>query len=145
MNFHRKYLRAACISLCAGYLIVGLWPFDFFPRNYAGWLPDPGGVQFTKQSIVYSERVLEGTDALTVEFLLRADTEPSHDIRPILSLYDGMLPENLFLAQWRSALLVRLPVWNREGRRGYREIGAGGALRQGLIRSLAVTTGTAGT
>jgi hypothetical protein len=138
-------LLAVLLALCAGYLLFGLWPFDFFPRNRAVMLADGSGLSFQPLSVACSSRPLDlsGMSGITIELSLQ--TEPGASVDSILSLYDGRLPENLLIAQWKSSLLLRTRVPAAAGRRGYREVGINAALNRGASRQVAVSSGAAGT
>jgi VanZ family protein len=63
----------------------------------------------------------------------------------ILSLYDGRLPENLVLGQWKSELLFRTPVPDRIRAETYQQVGVGAALQKGKVSFIAVTGDASGT
>ena len=81
----------------------------------------------------------------SIEMFLSAEAETRGNIRSILSIYDGVLPENLLAAQWKSDFLIRIPAIDSRGRRRYREISAYNALPAGRRRFLAITSGPGGT
>jgi hypothetical protein len=137
-------------AICIGFLIAGFWPFDFMPENRARWPADENGVEFTRLSVLDSEKAVDlgstGADPLqpasvTLELLLQTETFATRSTYTILSLYDGELPENLLLAQWRSALLMRNAVVDSAGVRRYRETGVINALRKGEQSFLAIASG----
>ena len=43
---------AICLIILLAILIVGLWPFDFSPRNEVRWIPDRNGVHFYGQGMI---------------------------------------------------------------------------------------------
>jgi VanZ family protein len=145
---NRGHILAACIAICAGYFIVGLWPFNFHPRNSVTWSPDGRGLDFGPLSAVYGEsapNLANGAGAVSIELYLQPHSESVGDIASILSLYDGKLPENLLIAQWKSGLLLRVPVYNAQGERKYRELGVAAGLRPGVRRIIGITSGPGGT
>lgn len=112
------------------------------------------GTYFGRLSNVYSERELDLNEspssggengAVSVELLLSSGHRPTGVVGTILALYDGRLPPNLLIAQWKSELLLRIPVRNADGGRVRREVGAGLDLRRGIRRFIAVTSGPGGT
>ncbi|HYK88409.1 MAG TPA: VanZ family protein [Acidobacteriota bacterium] len=141
-----KYAGPATIAITVGYFLVGLWPFNFAPRNTVVWPPGESALAFSPQSIVFSEYPIElSSGSITIELLLTSELDALHDIHCILSLYDGAIPSNLLIGQWKSSLLLRVPLWDSAGRRKYREVGVIDALRNGRLRFIALTSGPAGT
>ncbi len=149
-----RALRWICTAILLSYCIVGFWPFNFLPRNHLGWLSGEPGLYFRRQSVAWSERAatltgpsLQSTQAgtSTIELWLRPALEPTSNILPILTLYDGTLPENLLIAQWKSEILLRTPAWGARGERKYREVGLESALSRGTRRFIVITTGSSGT
>ncbi len=143
-----------CIAICAGYLVVGLWPFKPRVRNNLGWRPGRDGTFFGYLSSVYTEGELDlGKDIsptersgnVSIELYLQSEHRPTRDVGSILSLYDGELPANLVIAQWRSELLLRTLAWNAPGPRTYREASVSAGLREGVRRFIVVTSGAGGT
>lgn len=145
-----------CILLCIGYLIFGLWPFNFYPHNRARWPADGKGLHFEPLAVATSAGSInlgsqipgaDGKDSLqfSIELLIAAESEATRNIHSIFSIYDGALPENLLAAQWKDSFLVRIAFLDAHGRRKYREIGIDNALPDGKQRFLAITSGTSGT
>ncbi len=144
----RKLAGMISIAICAGYLLVGLWPFNFHPRNNVEWLPHSNGIHFKPLSVAYSSTALDlagSAGEITIELWLEPEEEPSDRIASILSLYNGNLPENILIGQWQSEVLLRTPVWNSKGARKYREVGARAGLRKGSRRFVVLTSGPGGT
>jgi len=94
-------------------MLVGLWPFNFFPRNKTQWLADKNGIRFEWHGQIYStdtwkqvrESSASSQDSLTIEILL----EPVDNSKwgEILSMYDPERQGNLTIAQSLSDLLLR--------------------------------------
>lgn len=154
MIANRKITLAICIAICAGYLFVGLYPLEFHPRNNLGWRPGANGTFFGWPSIMYSERWFDlgraavlpaEAGAVTIELYVASEHRPTREIGSILTLYDGELPENLMIAQWKYDLLLRTPSRNARGRRTFREYGIEAGLNPGTRRYLALASGPAGT
>jgi VanZ family protein len=148
--------KKICILLCIGYLIAGLWPFNFYPRNKAHWAAGGKGLHFEPLAVAASVGSIdlgspmpgaEGKEALqfSIELLISAESEVTEDSHSLFAIYDGALPENLLAAQWQSSFLLRIPVIDAQGKRQYREIGVDKALIAGKQRIIAITSGSGGT
>ena len=153
MNVHRKITLAISIAICGGYLFVGLWPFEFRPRNNLGWRPGANGTIFGWPSIIYSEgrfdlgATARSSDAggVTIELYVRSAHKSAREVGSILTFYDGELPENLLVAQWKGDLLVRVLSRDIHGRKSPREVGVDVGLRPGAPRFIAIACSAAGT
>ncbi len=148
-----RYSLPISLAICVCYFVVGFWPFNFRPQNRVSWLADGNGIHFEPHSIVHSQGPIDPGRAsspsapagsISIELWLQPQREEGGNIFPILSLYDGQLPENLLIAQWRSSLLLRVPVWDAKGQRKYREVGIA-ALSRRKPRLITMTSGPAGT
>jgi VanZ family protein len=151
-----RYSLAACVVLCIGYFIAGLWPFNFHPHNRARWSSAGKGLHFEPLAIATSSGSIglgssmpgaDGRDVLqfSIELLISSESEATRNIHSLIAIYDGTLPENLLAAQWKSSFLVRTPAVETHARRKYREIGVDKALLTGKQRFLAITSGASGT
>ncbi len=150
MSSSRNLTLAICIAICAGYIFFGLWPFAFRPRNNLGWRPGAKGVFFGWPSIIYSEGWFDlghaaNAGALTIELYMATQHKLGGEVGSILTLYDGDLPENLLVAQWKSDLLLRTFSRDGQGRRTAREVGLDAGLYPGARRCLGIASGAAGT
>lgn len=150
---NRSQCLLLCILIVAGFLVTGLWPFNFRPRNRIEWLSNENGIHIEPLSVSRSLGVLDlgkpkthsaSSGAVTLELLIEAEREPTGNTAALLSLYGGDLPENLLIAQWKSAFLLRSVVWDPQGRRRYRETGINPVLQNGRRRFIAVTSGPEG-
>ena len=143
---NRKLLRLVCIAILFGYLVAGLWPFNFAPENRASLLN--GAISFSPPSVAWTARPVDfaNSRAITIELLLEPQYVTSQENRRILALHDGTLPENLLLAQWKSELLLRARFAGAAaGRLQYREFRVATALRPGARLWVAITSDAAGT
>lgn len=129
------------------FAVAGFWPFNFLPSNRVEPLAGRPGLRFKEPGIACAALALpppSGSE-FTVEILL----EPAEDLKggvpSILSLWNGTLPENLMLGQWRSELVVRTAILAPERRGRYRESGASAVLRKGETHLLTVAAGGSGT
>ncbi len=150
----QKYAGIICIAICVGYLIVGLWPFNFWPRNTVEWLPGENGLHFRPHSIVYSEDGIEldspaGPPAVgrsvSIELMLTSEVEARHKHFSVLSFYDGRVPEDLLVAQWRFILYLRVPLRKAAARDRYQETGIHILLPKEVPRFITITSDAAGT
>jgi VanZ family protein len=154
LNASRKFVLSICVAICVGYFLAGLWPLEFHPRNNLGWRPGAGGTFFGWPSIIYSEASQDfgcgetpSADAgtVTIELYVTSEHRPRRELGSILTLYDGDLPENLLVGQWRSDLLLRTPSRDERGRRTFREFAVDAGLYPGIRRFLGITAGPEGT
>jgi VanZ family protein len=142
-------MRWLCIALTAGLLMVGLWPFSFFPRNQVGWLPDRDGLKFRPAGIAYDPELLPvparepaagSPGAYTIELWLKPGFLPGTDVFHILTIDDGRKISNLVLCQWLTNLELRVRA--DDVRRGYNEVGGEGRLLPQTEQFLTVTADT---
>lgn len=112
--FSARRHRWACISIVIGIVIVGLWPFDFWPENQVEWLPGENGIRFygrglisgLENSVAMASRSQMG-HSLTVELWLKPDIKPQKNLPVFVTIYDQSSLNAITLAQWRSELIVR--------------------------------------
>ena len=140
----------ALLVTIAAIVYAGAVPFDRQARNDVRWL-DPGpGLEFDGRGIAYSEEPLvwePGAHAgdVSVELWVRPSREPDRRIGQIFSLFDGDAVEPLLVAQWKSGLVIRNRVRDRDAGRLYRELGSLGLLFRDQTRMIALASGQAGT
>jgi len=151
-DLHLKFLGSICLAILIIILIVGLWPFNFFPKNKVTWLPDKNGVCFPGQSMILSldplndpQQSLLNKKTITIEILIRPTEEPQGDINRILSMYDEKSSEITFLSQWKKHLIIRSRTKRTDANRWYREIGIDDAFRKEQDYLLSVVSGKEGT
>jgi hypothetical protein len=138
VEFACKYTGAICLALCCGYLLLGLWPFNFVARNNA--YLDGAGMHFKPMAIVPGENISLNHE-FSIEMIVSVETEAIGNIQSFFSIYDGASPENIFAGRWRDELLVRFALMDLKGRRKFREIGARHALPVGVRRFIAIVCG----
>ena len=144
----KRPLFIICLAILAGYFYAGLYPFDFFPRNQVSWLPEGGGIVLGSHTVVRSARPVElggSGGEVTIEICFEPLEESRDRVRPLLSIYDGDLPENLLIAQWKSRAVVRAAIIDARGRRRFREIDVRNGMRPGVRTILTMTSGACGT
>ena len=52
-RIRKNVLRLLCVSVLAGILVAGLWPFHA-PRNDVAWLNDGNGLRFGRHGVMLS-------------------------------------------------------------------------------------------
>ncbi len=153
MSAKRKITLAISIAICCGYFFFGLWPFEFHPRNNLGWRPGANGTVFGWPSVIYSEGWFDlggvarsaNATAMTIELYVRSEHKPGREVGSILTFYDGDLPENLLVAQWKDDLLLRVLSPEVHGQRTSREVGVEAGLRPGVRRFIGIASSASGT
>src|SRR5512135_2404052 len=119
----KKLLCIACITISAGLLIVGLWPFQFRPPNDVHWIDGQAGLRFDGYGIVYGQAALftpggslDFAKPYTIRLEILPRDEPFEYLPRILSVYEAGGRELFILGQWKSALNVSI----LERQRGYK-------------------------
>lgn len=148
-----RLLGILCLFLCAGYLIVGLWPLEFFPRNKVSWIKHPHGLRFEGHGagsgrdacgmaftpVPLSSGGSERGRAFSMELLLRCDREPKGHLPNILVFSDRSKKAALMVGQWKTSLIVRQYGQGTITGRKWREIGVRDALPAGRTRLVTIT------
>lgn len=150
-----KWLGWLSLLMVVGYLIVGLWPFDFQPPNRVRWLPDRHGLQFDPYGFAYDPVLLfappetDGSSSkaanFTVELWLEPQPEPANDVFDILTIHNRQLPFDFVLGQWKQDLLLRATMQTREATTKIPEVGLDNALLAGKAGFFTVRGSAAGT
>jgi hypothetical protein len=135
--------------------MIGLWPFNFRPKNKVEWLKDKNGVRFYDRGIIYSEKEntivpsFQSSDipmkSITIEIWLQPESDSHPHLPRILSFYDGLKNEYFFVGQWRSHLILRTRVSGFQNKGIYREILFRDALAKGQRRLITITSHQEGT
>ncbi len=145
-------LLSACIAMWAALLVIGLWPFDFFPRNRVQWLRNGDGIHFDWHGQIYGLQSWKGTQAqgslaldraFTIEIWLTPDQAQSWGT--ILCIYDPARPENFRIDQSLSDLVVRGNFQEQNRRSEFRPIWMDNIFATGRPRFLTITSGQDGT
>jgi hypothetical protein len=136
-------LRWTCVFVVIGIVIVGLWPFAFWPENQVEWLQNENGIRFHGRGLIYGlENPLgiapqsQDGKSLTVELSLKPDIEPHRNLPVFLTIYGHSSLDAVALAQWRSELIVRW--WNLGTPLVFREFGVTNVLNAGERRIIAI-------
>lgn len=145
-----------CVALCLLFVLVGLWPFEFFPDNRVAWTQDPiglrfrgehrgldhgaGGIAFTPHPLIG----MDGSGSFSIEIKLRCNHEPRTSVPGIVILCDEEKKPALFLGQWKSSLIVRRI--SKDIRRGkkWKEASVYGGLTEGNTRLITIVSDGSG-
>lgn len=140
--------------LVVGYLLVGWWPFAFWPMNQVSWSSDRAGLRFEDDGIAYdsatlpspAEAEVPGQPAnYTIELWVEAGAKPATDVFHLLTIHDGRLPSPFVLGQWQHGIILRAATRDSPAARKIHEVGVDGALEEGRARFITVTGNAAGT
>lgn len=153
-----RFFGAASLACLIGFLLVGLWPFDFSPENKAVWRADGKGLFFDGRRDPWKRSVgsfaflgpLDGpteippakSGAFTLAIRLEPEFETTKGLDQILNVVDASGTEVISLGQWKTTLIIR---WRDSSRGKWRDFGVGKALLKGRPRWLTIATGSAGT
>lgn len=155
MNFLLKKIftpGALCLWLCLTFLLVGLWPFEFFPANKVEWVGDPVGLRFRGESEVFDHEAgglaftpnpLIGSgrsDSFSIEMKLRCNREPRGSMPGILVFCDEEKRPALFLGQWKSCLIVRRFHQEMQNGKKWKEASICNALPEGATRLITLVS-----
>ena len=150
----RNALFVICAFLVSVIILVGFWPFNFFPSNGANWLGHEKGLRFSHYGIAYSKDSLflsplgsstESAHPISIEILLKPYEEIDGYVALIVLLSHGLHEAPLrTIGQWRSFFLVRTPRQTNRADGKVDEIDVRDALRSGEQRFVALTAGPRG-
>jgi len=148
----KDILGILCLVITSMILVVGLWPFNFWPKNKVEWLKGENGVHFYGQGIIFSKQIISNPKRplflerpISIEIWFQPDSEPHSGLPRIFSLYDGKESEMYFLAQWKSTLILRTKTLQPNARWFYTGGGVGNALPKGQRRFITITVEEKGT
>lgn len=146
-------LAGALLALYGSILHAGLRPYDFRRPNRIDWKNDQRGIGFGGDAVVrtlhgWSWRADSEPAELSIETWVVPDRIVEADGGILLGLFDERDPPPLLIAQWKSALYLR--VRNQGDRfrnrpKGYRDLQFVHALEPGRELFLALTSGPGGT
>lgn len=148
----QKILRLACIAVWLGLLVVGLWPFNFFPRNRVEWLGNRNGIHFGWHGQIYtttpwkiSERQPDSSanGAFSIEIWLGFDK--GFGWGTILSIYDPARPETLRINQSLTDMVLRGSFQDQNRASGFKPVWMNGIFRNRQVRFVTITSGPQGT
>lgn len=110
---YKTRLGLFCILIIIGVFLVGLWPYDFSPKNGVEWLKETNGINIKERGIVYSSNIFNDrreptfrNDEITIEVWLESRIKPVNYLAWILSLVDRKGNEYFTLAQWSTNFYI---------------------------------------
>lgn len=119
---NRPLLLSICLAMCAGLLLLGLWPFNFAPINQVTWLQKTNGVHFDGYGQIYATTpaTIVAASPLSVEIWLRSlQAEPTFSA--IMSMEKASQSE-FQVAQSGTDLMVQGHFLTADGTAGIRQI-----------------------
>jgi len=137
--------------MAAGFVVVGLWPFAFQPRNRAGWLKERAGLSFQPKGIAYDPESADWSagglpdqpTAFAVELWLEPGQVPATDVFYVLTIDDRQSPSGTALCRWKKKLLLR--VRDPASKRGFREVGPDDTMAGQTPRFITIIADPSGT
>lgn len=139
------FLGLICAAISIIFFIVGLWPFNFTPKNGAELLKDTDGIRFNGLGIAYSDGAFQGPPSkdgsFTVEAVIKSPNPPYDHIGDIITFYNPEAAKAFSIGQWKTDLILRISKGNKK----YKETGLDNVLPKGAQRFIAVSTGKEGT
>jgi VanZ family protein len=147
-----RFLRFICVALWVGLLTVGLWPFNFFPRNRVKWLGNRGGIHFSWHSQIYSTAPWKlreaqpsptANDSFSIEIWLQPDK--AYGGGTIFSIYDPARSENFRLDQSLTDLALRGNFEEQGHASSFRTVWIDEIFKNRSARFVTITSGPQGT
>ncbi|MCJ7581133.1 MAG: hypothetical protein MUP98_11445, partial [Candidatus Aminicenantes bacterium] len=161
MKHSRRLLGAFSIVMILGLFFVGLWPFDFSPKNRASWAAGGSGLYFDGMKrnwklsvggIAYlsslsgsEQNPHPGKGSFTLAIYLQPENNVTSGVPHIFSLVEKTGKVVLYLGQWKQSLIVRWFSPEQKGRRKFQEISVGEALLEEKAQWLTIVSDQAGT
>jgi hypothetical protein len=137
----RMFLGIINLVILGTIIVVGLWPFDFWPENKVKWLKDQNGIRFYGRGIVFAPLPTPyPLRPFSLEIDLQPGAGPSDTTGRILSFYDGKGTETLVLTQWGTGLILQKGIQDLP-EETYPKIGIRNALLKGEKRLFTIITG----
>lgn len=145
MKHWKLLIQAGCAAAVIAILFAGLWPFELSPPNQVRWLRDRNGLRISSPGILYSqEKVTFDSGSFSIEVLIEPALARTRGIGVLLEIFGDGDSSQLSLGQWNSYLILRGPGRKKRRRKGYFEIGLESVFHEGIVRYLAITSGTEG-
>ena len=148
--FH--FLPWSCILLWLGILGVGLWPFNFLPRNRTQWIGPSAGLHFDQYGQVYSElswalsdSANSGNFPFTIELWLHPAEIDYPGFGPIFSIVGSSEKNNFTIAQSGPDLVVQGSFRERSNIRKFRQLWLDDACRSSHPLFVTIASGEKGT
>lgn len=149
----QRILGLTGLAICCGLLIVGLWPFNFFPKNRVEWLRDRNGIRFKWNGMAYSQKVADLSSLsrtpkipeVTIEIWLQPGRQGVEREGEFFSIYNPAQRFNLGLRQRGSSLAVYGWFCRGSSAATPERLILSNFFREGEATILTITTGDAGT
>src|SRR5581483_11983805 len=111
---NQRSLGLSCLAVICGLLTVGLWPFNFLPKNRVQWLEGHNGIRFIWNGIAYTERLADFSSPsqsakppkITIEIWLQPVNQGKRREGEFFSIYNPAQQFNFGLRQQGSSLAV---------------------------------------
>lgn len=144
----RKRAKQFCAVAVLAVLIATLKPFNPFPKNGVTWLQGTKGLRFKDAGLVKSNEPLrvvqtQGTESYSLELLLQPANTKS--VSTILAFDTPSPSRELFVQQWKDALIVTQGVGIEHDRTGTMAVGFAHAFRPGRLVFVIISSGPYGT
>lgn len=130
----KRFLGVISLVLTVGFILFGLWPFNFYQKNKVKWLDSDNGISLYGQGIVYSTKsfpTLSQPESITINIVLQPMKECACGLNRILSAYDSKQTETFFIAQWKTNLILGISNPISENYQPLRKIGIKDVLLKG--------------
>jgi hypothetical protein len=147
------FLSAMSLAIGAGFLVVGLWPFNFHSMNGVRWLGNADGIRFQGRGIAYTDGPVGGGEptpaassgggSMSLSLWVRPQDEPGDDIKQILSFHSNGV-QTFLLGQWLSFLIVKFPCTNATHAVRLCEFDVPNALERGRLTFITLVAGPDG-
>ena len=112
-NHSKKYL----FILLIGFLVAGLWPFNFSEKNEV-WISPEGGLNIARHGTAYTALPPVKLQDLK-QFAILIDISTSSDgldsLEKIFGYFISQEAENFFVAQWKDGIELRLRTKKNAG------------------------------
>lgn len=147
--FHQKKLLGFLFLLIfVGIAVATLWPFNFFLKNGANWIPDRNGIHFSGPGILLSASPLVVpapviNNSVSIELWLRSDEIWFR--RAVLAFYNPSSASQLVIRQWNGGLLISRDSIANPGGAAVEKIYVKDLFRRGHPLFLTITSSPAGT
>ena len=119
-----RILVFAFVVLLAAMIFAGLYPFNFFPPNLVGWVPDEPGLYFDGSGIAYTDKAesISLKKSISIELLLK-ERRGSKNWGPneIFSFFDGAASPSILVGQWDGRIFIFSRFEKNEGHEWYRQ------------------------
>jgi hypothetical protein len=110
----KKLFLYLSLGLWCGLVVIGLWPFNFSPRNRVQWLPGGNGIHFEPHGQIHTIDRLDlrraeskaKTDSFSIEIWLQPD-KPYSWVGTVLCIHDPKRADDFMIQQSGSDLVVR--------------------------------------